>query len=311
MREIEVVEHRRIDGLRFFFNTLDYRTPHCHREIELLLILEGRLSILGAERSEAAPGDIVLFGANQTHELRGEGGSCTFLCLQAAPELLERALPQIRGLRAANRLPDGVPEAVTRLLRERFIAAAEGYFSPSEDGGLLCVGETHLLLRELLKQLPHRLLSAGEAAEDARRTERLLRLIAFVENGYAHKLRLADFAEAEGCSLGYMSHFAREMLGRSFQEYVESVRFNAACKLISAGEDRMLDVSVAAGFSDYRYFSRAFRRRLGMTPEQYSRLPGPREADTADGARGSGSLERFYSRERSLELLEKCREMFA
>ena len=177
-----------------------------------------------------------------------------------------------------------MPEAVTRRLRGRFIAAAEGYFSPSEDGGLLCVGETHLLLRELLKQLPHRLLSAGEAAEDARRTERLLRLIAFVENGYAHKLRLADFAEAEGCSLGYMSHFAREMLGRSFQEYVESVRFNAACKLISAGEDRMLDVSVAAGFSDYRYFSRAFRRRLGMTPEQYSRLPGPREADTADAS---------------------------
>ena len=204
-----------------------------------------------------------------------------------------------------------MPEAAKRRLRGRFLAAAEGYFSPREDGGLLCVGETHLLLRELLQYLPHRLLSAGEAAEDERRTDRLLRLISFVEEGYTHKLRLADFAAAEGRSLGYISHFAKEMLGQSFQEYVESVRFNAACKLISAGADRMLDVSVAAGFSDYRYFSRAFQSRLGLTPEQYSRLPGAHGAEEDGGRRSTASLERFYSYERSLELLEKYRGVYA
>ena len=148
MREVELVEHRRIDGLHVFFNTLEYRTPHCHREIELLLVLEGRLAIPGAAQ-EAASGDMALFGANQTHELRALGGGCTFLCLQAAPELLERALPAVRGLRASGALPESVPEAAKRRLRGRFLAAAEGYFSPREDGGLLCVGETHLLLREL------------------------------------------------------------------------------------------------------------------------------------------------------------------
>ena len=309
MREVELVEHRRIDGLHVFFNTLEYRTPHCHREIELLLVLEGRLAIPGAAQ-EAAPGDMALFGANQTHELRALGGGCTFLCLQAAPGLLERALPAVRGLRASGALPESVPEAAKRRLRGRFLAAAEGYFSPREDGGLLCVGETHLLLRELLQYLPHRLLSAGEAAEDERRTDRLLRLISFVEEGYTHKLRLADFAASEGRSLGYISHFAKEMLGQSFQEYVESVRFNAACKLISAGAGRMLDVSVAAGFSDYRYFSRAFQRRLGLTPEQYSRLPGAHGAEEDGGRRSTASLERVYSYERSLELLEKYKGVY-
>ena len=125
MREVELVEHRRIDGLHVFFNTLEYRTPHCHREIELLLVLEGRLAIPGAAQ-EAAPGDMALFGANQTHELRALGGGCTFLCLQAAPELLERALPAVRGLRASGALPESVPEAAKRRLRGRFLAAAEG-----------------------------------------------------------------------------------------------------------------------------------------------------------------------------------------
>ena len=88
-----------------------------------------------------------------------------------------------------------------------------------------------------------------------------------------HKIRLSDFARAERRSMSYLSHFVKEALGQSFQEYVNTVRFHCACKLIAAGQRRMLDVCVASGFSDYRYFSAAFQKRLGMTPEEYSRQP--------------------------------------
>ena len=56
---------------------------------------------------------------------------------------------------------------------------------------------------------------------------------------------------------------------KSFQEYVDSVRFQKACRLIELGGLRLLDVSEESGFSDYRYFSRAFVRRTGKTPEEY------------------------------------------
>ena len=39
-----------------------------------------------------------------------------------------------------------------------------------------------------------------------------------------------------------------------------------------SGEKRLLDICEEAGFSDYRYFSRAFKQQFGMTPEQYKKL---------------------------------------
>lgn len=114
-----------------------------------------------------------------------------------------------------------------------------------------------------------------------------------------HKIRLSDFARAERRSMSYLSHFVKEALGQSFQEYVNTVRFHCACKLIAAGQRRMLDVCVASGFSDYRYFSAAFQKRLGMTPEEYSRQPQSPVLDEMQVHHSLHSLERFYSREKA------------
>ena len=93
--------------------------------------------------------------------------------------------------------------------------------------------------------------------------------------------------------------------GQSFQEYVTGVRFNAACRRIAAGENRMLDVCLASGFSDYRYFCRAFRRRMGVTPETYRQnLHRAAPPDTVTH-HSLHSLERFYTRGESLRLLDE------
>lgn len=45
MNETEIIQHPQIDGLRIFFDTVDYRTPHVHEEFELIWLMEGRLSV--------------------------------------------------------------------------------------------------------------------------------------------------------------------------------------------------------------------------------------------------------------------------
>ena len=42
MNETEIIQHPQIDGLRIFFDTVDYRTPHVHEEFELIWLMEGR-----------------------------------------------------------------------------------------------------------------------------------------------------------------------------------------------------------------------------------------------------------------------------
>ena len=88
------------------------------------------------------------------------------------------------------------------------------------------------------------------------------------------------------------------------------MRFYAACKQIAAGRGRLVDVYAASGFSDYRYFSRAFQKRFGMTPEEYRRRqpPAPEETHIHHSVH---SLEQFYTRAQSLALLARCRTLAA
>ena len=101
--------------------------------------------------------------------------------------------------------------------------------------------------------------------------------------------------------MSYLSHFIKSTLNQSFQEYVNSVRVNCACKLISGGEEKLTAVCMASGFSDYRYFSSAFKRQFGMTPEQYKlSLKKPENAVIHHSIH---SLERFYTDEQSRDIL--------
>ena len=303
MKELEIIHHRQIDGLSLFFNTVDYRTPHIHPEWELIWVLENPLSVTcGAQRWIDEPGQMILFNPNEPHEFHKASGSCTFLCLQLSPQILPAVLP----VHVDGRLPHQyLSEAELTQLRCALGRILSAYLHRAEHFALYCLGESCLALHLLLQKLPSHLRSQEESDSIDKRNARLKRLIRFVDENYMQKIRLADFAEKEGCSLGYMSRFVENTLNQNFQEYVTSVRFNCACKLISAGNMKMLDVCMEAGFSDYRYFSREFQRQYGMTPEEYSRHTHRLHLESAAIRHSLHSVERFYTRQESLALIEK------
>ena len=78
MREVEVVEHPQIDGLHLFFDTVQYRTPHIHRELEVIWLAEGALDVrIEQTQLRVQPGELVLFHPGQLHEFRAVGAGCT------------------------------------------------------------------------------------------------------------------------------------------------------------------------------------------------------------------------------------------
>ena len=306
MNEVEIIRHRQMQSLTLFLNTVEHRTPHCHPEWELLWLLEGTLAVsCGQQCRTLTPGEMVLFAPDEVHEFQKTTGSGTFLCMQLSPELGAGLgeTPQWQILQ--QRYPQDCLSAQKMAELQKGLAAAAGaYFARAPQYRLLCLGQCCLVLHTLLGRLPGRMLTPEEAAATGRRNARLQRFIRFVDENYMHKLRLADFAVQENCSLSYLSHFIRQTTGMTFQEYVTTVRFNSACKLIADTEMRLLDVCVAAGFSDYRYFSRAFRQQYGLTPEEYRRAV-PAGVAGAAVRRSLHSVERIYTLEESLQLLQR------
>ena len=89
MNELEIVQHRQIEGLSIFLNTIDYRTPHIHPEWELIWVLDQPLSVAcGKSSFTAQVGQMVLFSPNEPHEFHKIGENATFACLQIAPGIL-------------------------------------------------------------------------------------------------------------------------------------------------------------------------------------------------------------------------------
>ena len=302
MNELEIISHRQIEGMSIFFDAIDYRTPHVHSEWELIWIIDHPLSVTcGHTQFVAEPGEMVLFNPNDHHEFHKVGQTSTFLCFQISPRLM----PAMSKLAVDSRVvSEYLSENEMNQLKKTMAEMLRVYLRQEEGYALYCVGHSFLILHKLLTRLPTHEQSREETASIDKRNERLRRLIRFVDENYMHKIRLSDFAAQEGCSMSHLSHFVKDAMNQTFQEYVGTVRFNCACRLIAAGNTKMLDVCMESGFSDYRYFSRMFQKQFGMTPEQYSKLSQTQQRSSAE-RRSRHSVERFYTKEDSLLLLDK------
>lgn len=83
------------------------------------------------------------------------------------------------------------------------------------------------------------------------------------------ELSLTMIACRFGLSEVYASHFFKEQTGENFFSYVENIRMEKACELLKASEFNINSISELAGYSSSYSFSRAFKRKLGMSPSEY------------------------------------------
>ena len=114
------------------------------------------------------------------------------------------------------------------------------------------------------------------------------------------KLLLGEIARREHLSLTYLSHFFKDMLGLSFQEYLRERRFEHACHLVETTDQRILEISLACGFSDVRYLTKLFNEHFGCTPTSYRQK---KRISRQKRPVSLGCIQSFFSSEDSVRLL--------
>jgi AraC-like DNA-binding protein len=128
--------------------------------------------------------------------------------------------------------------------------------------------ETKILGASQPKSMAGIRLDFGERF-DAEKLSSLTDAIFLYDKGWGHGLETA--AEAFGVGRRTFQRRLAE-LGFTYSEMVEEVRFRNALELIQRGDITMSEVAVDAGFNSTSNFSRAFRRRFGVTPSKYFAL---------------------------------------
>ena len=89
-----------------------------------------------------------------------------------------------------------------------------------------------------------------------------------LDNG---ELSAEDIAAALGISRSVLFDKCRSVLGKAPTEYLRELRFEKAAEMVKEGSRPISEVAYLCGFNDAHYFSKAFRKRYGMTPSEYRR----------------------------------------
>lgn len=82
-------------------------------------------------------------------------------------------------------------------------------------------------------------------------------------------LSLAMLASLIHYNPSYLSRFFKLKTGKNLSEYINEVRMEKALSLLADPSVRIVDVSSRVGFESSSYFTVFFKKRTGMTPNEY------------------------------------------
>ncbi|MCP8968266.1 helix-turn-helix transcriptional regulator [Ectobacillus ponti] len=119
---------------------------------------------------------------------------------------------------------------------------------------------------KLLLFLQKEALAIPSAAEKV--TEQV---VTYIKKHYADNIQIADMAEELHYHADYLARCMQKTMGISPLQYMNEVRLAQAKKLLAGTSAKVKEIAKLVGVQDEAYFSRLFRKREGMSAQEYRR----------------------------------------
>ena len=257
-------------------NTEHYDTaPHIHGEIELLLVEAGRAEITVSDRSfKVTEGEMVIVNPMDVHSIRADRSLpyhqkciCFDTSLIADKSLAGELLSGDSII--AEYYSKGL--AVTRKLKECFESLFLAVTKNSDSLLFESVAYVSLIFAALKDEgLIKRKTAKGKKAAFSRKVQEYLSL------HYSEGITSEDAAREMFYTQSYFCRLFREHFGVSFLEYLSMYRISVS-KAMMTGEDSITRIAEAVGFLDLSYFSKCFKRLVGVSPTEYRKSQKSRQ----------------------------------
>lgn len=91
----------------------------------------------------------------------------------------------------------------------------------------------------------------------------------YIQNNYSRDISLDDVSRTVNISPYYFSKIFKEEIGEGFVEYLTGIRMEKAKELLNTTEYSMKEICSMVGYADPNYFSRSFKKNVGVTPTEY------------------------------------------
>ncbi len=110
------------------------------------------------------------------------------------------------------------------------------------------------------------------AKDSGKEEERVIAgVIRYMQEHLEEEITLNVLAEKFHLSSAYISQLFKSEIGVNFLSYLTNIRMEQAKKLLVTTAASVAEISERSGYGDYRVFTKAFKKKEGMTPSQYRR----------------------------------------
>lgn len=234
--------------------------PHIHPHLELIY-LSGGTSVASLDGKEylMEGGDLFVAFPNQIHfyhdrDRSDMGGYVLIFAGELFPDFMElfKNKVAVDPVIKRDRLPGDLAQRFSQVFDK--INSGNSYERIAAKGHMLAI---------LAEVLPLMRLTDTPVSQDSIKS-----VLMYCMENYTEPLTLDTLARDLHLNKYYISHIFQKRMETGFSEFVNSLRIEHACELLS--KDRSVtEVAYASGFSSIRSFNRIFADKMHMTPTQY------------------------------------------
>ena len=275
-------ENTAFSGMEFFLQSTPPNAvathAHIHDSIELLYAKSGRFTVfLDGREYLFSAGDLILFCSNSIHHISsGDGAEHQYYVIKVDPTLLLELAGTMQGTAYLMRFSEGGSERrcywsaeslegspILQALRALIAEYASEHYA-RELAMKLHAAE---LLLAILRDGGERREAGIERAGDEI-TGRIYASLIYVRSHFSEDLDVRSVAERLGISYSYFSRSFGRITGKSFKEYLTSLRMTKAYNMLLSSDMPVSEVALACGYENFSYFIAEFKKVYHITPNQ-------------------------------------------
>lgn len=219
------------------------------RDYYLIYVLQGKMVL---EECGLLPGDVIVFEPGHTYQYRNEGKTSYLWVHYTGFEAYELASSVSLKLNRKHHIG----------IHQELIDCFQKMFREFMINDKAAAQMTVCILREILV-LIGRYLCADEKGS--------LPLLAleYIHRHYKEEIAIEKLAQMEQMSYTAFRNVFKQHTGLSPNDYMITQRISAACRLLTQTDYCISEVAAEVGYHDQYYFSRIFKKKVGISPLKY------------------------------------------
>ena len=246
-------------------------TLHWHADIEFIYVVNGRVSYqLNGEKVLMRAGEGIFVNAKQLHLIVSEDSECELYCVIfhpmilcsskyiegkfVEPIILSESIPYVL-------LSENVDWQDEILYRVRLLYE----LSLRKDSETEMMETLFGLWTVLFKNLD---ISKQHVSYDGS-LNAIRHMIQYIHDEYMHKITLEDLCRAGGVGRTNCSKLFEKYVSSTPIDYVICYRLTKSVELLINTDMSITDIALGVGFSNSSFFAETFRKKLGMTPQEF------------------------------------------